>query len=90
MNKSKDPLGPQRYHPFNPNHKQGYHHKPYDQSNIPDQTFSKAEREDLVKTKGDMPGPGKYEIEGDFDKAMKNPKFHMGKKPQGYSGKNLD
>lgn len=37
-----------------------------------------------------MPGPGKYEIEGEFEKAQKNPKFHMGKKPQGYSGKNLD
>lgn len=35
-NTNKDPLGPQRYFPVNPNHTQGYYRKPLDQSNIPE------------------------------------------------------
>lgn len=45
---------------------------------------------DLNQCEKNVPGPGTYDINGDFDKALKNPKFHFGKKPQGFSGKNLD
>ena len=37
-----------------------------------------------------VPGPGKYTLEGDFERAVKNPRFHMGDKPQGFAGKNMD
>ena len=69
VDNTKNPLGPQRYEPVNPNHTQGFYQKPFEFANIPDQTFGKAERQDLVQTNKDMPGPGKYDIEGDFDKA---------------------
>jgi hypothetical protein len=36
------------------------------------------------------PGPGKYEITGDFEKANTNPKFHMGIKAQNFNGNNMD
>ena len=36
------------------------------------------------------PGPGNYEITGDFERAMEKPKFHMGIKAQGFSSKNMD
>lgn len=37
-----------------------------------------------------VPGPGKYQINSDFDKARDKPKFHMGIKTHGFTGKNLD
>lgn len=37
-----------------------------------------------------MPGPGKYLISGDFEKAVERPKFHMGIKTHSFTGKNLD
>ena len=37
-----------------------------------------------------MPGPGKYQINGDFEKAHDRPKFHMGIKTQSFMGKNMD
>jgi len=38
----------------------------------------------------EVPGPGKYNIDGDFEKAQNKPKFHMGDKLGGFAGKNLD
>lgn len=37
-----------------------------------------------------VPGPGNYVITGDFEKGQEKPKFHMGVKTQGFTGKNLD
>ena len=37
-----------------------------------------------------VPGPGKYLISGDFEKAVERPKFHMGIKTHSFTGKNLD
>ena len=37
-----------------------------------------------------VPGPGKYIIPGDFERAQEHPKFHMGIKTQGFAGKNMD
>jgi len=46
-------------------------------------------RADLVPTLN-VPGPGKYQINGDFERAQDRPKFHMGIKTHSFTGKNLD
>jgi len=43
----------------------------------------------MVKTVN-VPGPGNYVIQSDFDKATDKPKFHMGIKTVNFVGKNLD
>ncbi len=52
-------------------------------------SIGRSERLDLIRAVN-MPGPGKYSIQGDFDKGKEKPKFHMGIKTQGFSGKNMD
>lgn len=80
VDKTKEPVGPQKYDPHNPNHLKTDHLK--------GETFGRDNRKDLVDV-GFVPGPGKYNIEGDFDRAFNKPKFHMGDKLQGLS-KNMD
>jgi hypothetical protein len=46
-------------------------------------------RGDLIEAVN-VPGPGKYNIEGDFERASGKPRFHMGDKLQGFAGKNMD
>lgn len=79
--KNKEPVGPQRYTPVNPNHKKSDHLK---HSNNPNPTLrgdptrppitsiGHAERGNLIN-KVEVPGPGKYQITGDFEKAMEKP-----------------
>jgi len=81
VDKTKEPVGPQKYDPFNPNHMKSDHQT--------GQTFGKALRQDLIEAVN-VPGPGKYNIDGDFEKALTKPKFHMGDKLQGFAGKNMD
>jgi len=52
-------------------------------------SIGKAERGDLVMA-ANVPGPGKYTINGDFEKGLEKPKFHMGIKTQSFAGKNMD
>lgn len=80
--KNKKAVGPETYFPVNPNHQ---HPKYYDQS----RSIGLSERIDLIQAVN-MPGPGKYMIKGDFEKAQEKPKFHMGIKTQGFGGKNMD
>lgn len=81
VDKSKDPVGPQRYNPVNPNHKKSDHnHKG---------TIGNAERGEMVAAVN-VPGPGKYIIQSDFDKAVEHPRFHMGVRVTGITGKNMD
>lgn len=63
--KTKDPLGPQRYNPVNPTHKRSDFliGKGEEVTSI-----GNAKRSDLVPSLN-VPGPGKYQITSDFDKA---------------------
>ena len=79
--KNKEPVGPQRYNPVNPSHK----HSDYLKAN----SIGNAKRAAIVQALN-VPGPGKYNIAGDFERAQDKPKFHMGIKTQGFAGKNLD
>jgi len=63
-------VGPQRYNPNNPNHKKTDNLKGGN-------SIGKALRGDLVSMTNN-PAPGKYDINGDFEKAQSKPKFHMG------------
>ena len=81
VDKSKEPVGPQKYNPYNPNHLRSDHLKKT--------SIGRAERDDLVQTMN-TPGPGNYVITGDFEKAREKPQFHMGIKTQGFTGKNMD
>jgi hypothetical protein len=74
-------VGPQTYNPVNPNHKL--------QSKNKLRTMGMSERPDLVSA-ANVPGPGKYELPGDFEKAVAKPKFHMGIKTQGFAGNAID
>lgn len=100
--KTKEPLGPQRYNPVNPTHKQSdnlYH--PHNARHFTTPlnyvlpaiakagSIGDAKRSDLVPSLN-VPGPGKYQIVSDFERAQDKPKFHMGIKTQGFTGKNLD
>lgn len=82
--KSKDPIGPQKYNPVNPTHKRSDQLKGAGATSI-----GHAKRSDLVPSLN-VPGPGKYQINSDFEKARDKPKFHMGIKTHGFTGKNLD
>ena len=80
VDKSKEPVGPQRYNPLNPNHKKSdFLHANSVGNAVRDEGVSSA---NVFNT-----GPGKYEIKGDFEKASK---FHMGIKTLGFAGKNMD
>ena len=52
-------------------------------------SIGNAERPQIVQVVN-VPGPGKYIINGDFERAQEKPKFHMGIKTMGFVGKNLD
>jgi len=52
-------------------------------------TIGTSNRTDLIQAHN-RPGPGKYIIHGDFERAQMRPKFHMGIKTQGFTGKNMD
>lgn len=83
VDKSKEPVGPQKYNPHNPNHKKTDHLVRF--------SIGNAVRGDMISSKNAAnTGPGKYNIEGDFERAMNKPKFHMGIKTQGFAGKNMD
>lgn len=57
----KDPVGPQKYTPFNPCH----HHTDHNMR----MTIGNAERGDMVSGL-QVPGPGKYDITGDFERGI--------------------
>ena len=82
--KSKEPLGPQRYNPVNPAQKRSDH-----LTGAGAMSIGKSQRAGLVPTLN-VPGPGKYQINGDFERAHDKPKFHMGIKTHSFTGKNLD
>jgi hypothetical protein len=52
-------------------------------------SIGNSKRIDMVST-DKIPGPGTYNINGDFEKAQEKPKFHMGIKTTSFMGKNLD
>lgn len=79
--KNKEPVGPQRYNPENPVHKKS----DFLQKN----SIGNSKRAEIVN-KMIVPGAGRYNIAGDFEKAQEKPKFHMGIKTMGFTGKNLD
>lgn len=72
VGKVKDPVGPQKYNPVNPNH-----HRT-DGKDKPITTFGTAIRGELISGQNMNVGPGQYVIEGDFDKPKEKAKFHMG------------
>ena len=80
LEKERD-VGPQSYMPFDPSKERT--------DNIKKNTIGNSLRTDMVQ-KIKVPGPGKYVINGDFEKGMEKPKFHMGIKTQSFMGKNLD
>ena len=71
-------MGPQRYDPHNPTH---FEHGV---------KIGTAKREDVKGSNFFAPAPTTYEINGDFEKAKVNPKFHMGIKVAGKGNKNFD
>jgi hypothetical protein len=79
--KNKEPVGPQRYNPVNPCHKKS--------DFLKKTSIGNSKRAEIVQALN-VPGPGKYNITGVFEKATDKPKFHMGIKTQGFNGKNLD
>ena len=79
--KNKEPVGPQRYNPVNPTLQRN-------SFNVI-RTIGTSNRTDFIKAL-EMPGPDKYIIHGDFEKAVSNPKFHMGIKTHSFTGKNID
>lgn len=74
--KNKEAVGPQRYTPFNPNHKKSDHlrHTNNAHGNLQGGATSigNAKRGELVQAVN-VPGPGKYVITGDFEKALEKP-----------------
>jgi len=71
--------------PVNPNH----HHSDFLNLAPGITSIGKAERGELVAA-ANVPGPGKYTINGDFERGLEKPKFHMGIKTQSFAGKNMD
>jgi len=65
VNKNKEPLGPQKYTPNNPCHRRTDFLKGGSINNA--FLFGNAERPEIVAPVN-VPGPGKYQITGDFEK----------------------
>jgi hypothetical protein len=79
--KNKATVGPSSYSPKN------HTLKRTDFLNA--KSIGNSKRIDMVLT-DKIPGPGTYNINGDFEKAQEKPKFHMGIKTTSFMGKNLD